>query len=329
MGRDSTAIIPSRPLRDFNPRAPRGARRQSRAQSLQLSSFQSTRPAWGATPPGLEPGDVGRISIHAPRVGRDPRQPAARADIRISIHAPRVGRDKVGFDIKHERLYFNPRAPRGARPRSTGRSTRWSTYFNPRAPRGARRRPCLTLPMPDYFNPRAPRGARLWKFTFPRFSVSFQSTRPAWGATTSYQNNFLEFSISIHAPRVGRDGKVVWFLVHRRISIHAPRVGRDLGCAPPVSAMPTFQSTRPAWGATTGMLAEFVRGLQFQSTRPAWGATTISSMLTFEKDISIHAPRVGRDAAPSHRAFRHSFISIHAPRVGRDGGDRAERARNA
>ena len=60
-----------------------------------MSKFQSTRPARGAT-------DLGD--------GR------CRWEI-ISIHAPREGRDiKSEIDEWEVRTYFNPRAPRGARP---------------------------------------------------------------------------------------------------------------------------------------------------------------------------------------------------------------------
>ena len=58
--------------------------------------FQSTRPVWGATPQCPKLPDKLLISIHTPRVGRDPvvlqrhRQP-----LRISIHTPRVGRDAL------------------------------------------------------------------------------------------------------------------------------------------------------------------------------------------------------------------------------------------
>ena len=39
--------------------------------------------------------------------------------------------------------------------------------------------------------------------------------------------------------------------------------------------------------------------------------------MTFEEIVSIHAPRVGRDAS-SPTVYRSSSVSIHAPRVGRD-----------
>ena len=81
--------------------------------------------------------------------------------------------------------------------------------------------------------------------------VTFQSTRPVWGATVGDVNGFHALDISIHAPRVGRDhvdgdgsgGAKV-------ISIHAPRVGRDpMRLMRPLMRL-LFQSTRPVWGAT-------------------------------------------------------------------------------
>ena len=80
--------------------------------------FQSTRPAWGATCIDVHCFCAIRVSIHAPRVGRDEplskqvhifrrfqsTRPAWGATdlgdhlpvgVRVSIHAPRVGRDVV------------------------------------------------------------------------------------------------------------------------------------------------------------------------------------------------------------------------------------------
>ena len=83
-----------------------------------MSKFQSTRPARGATDlvDGRCRWEI--ISIHAPREGRDEhRKPRLLAEIEISIHAPREGRDiKSEIDEWEVRTYFNPRAPRGARP---------------------------------------------------------------------------------------------------------------------------------------------------------------------------------------------------------------------
>ena len=168
--------------------------------------FQSTRPARGATRFITGSKKRRNISIHAPREGRDyvsdygfqprfhisihaPREGRDHTTIHvskllpISIHAPREGRDVVQGGIPSLSLYFNPRAPRGARPPLDSRSLLNTENFNPRAPRGAR----LT-----------PRGQRME-------SLKFQSTRPARGATYSPWSEDGEFEISIHAPREGRD----------------------------------------------------------------------------------------------------------------------------
>ena len=51
--------------------------------------------------------------------------------------------------------------------------------------------------------------------------------------------NFLG-RISIHAPRAGRDWKLIGAYIHMDISIHAPRAGRDVrdaggGAGPAIS----------------------------------------------------------------------------------------------
>ena len=57
-----------------------------------------------------------KISIHPPRVGRDP----GRCDLRIvpdiSIHPPRVGRDDADFIADFKRTDFNPPSPCGEGP---------------------------------------------------------------------------------------------------------------------------------------------------------------------------------------------------------------------
>ena len=102
-------------------------------------------------------------------------------------------------------LYFNPRAPRGAR-LSTASTGLCFTDFNPRAPRGARRRPLRNADLGQDisihalreerdcagggevcgrsdFNPRAPRGARHGSVNAYDEAGLFQSTRSARSAT--------------------------------------------------------------------------------------------------------------------------------------------------
>ena len=79
----------------------------------------------------------------------------------------------------------------------------------------------------------------------------FQSTLPAWGATSMVEFLFDTCTISIHAPRVGSDLVISTRLAKRNpISIHAPRVGSDVCHFGLEEVLEIFQSTLPAWGAT-------------------------------------------------------------------------------
>jgi hypothetical protein len=56
----------------------------------------------------------------------------------------------------------------------------------------------------------------------------------------------------------------------------------------------------------------------FQSTLPAWGATTASTAcITARLGFNPRSPR-GERRADGWKAARHLFVSIHAPRVGSD-----------
>ena len=263
--------------------------------------FQSTRPVWGATKAAA--GDRPRqlISIPAPRVGRDGLHALFVQQGRISIHAPRVGRDAQPGERSWLCADFNPRAPCGARlqlsplpmygsgisihaprvgrdsgrrlaalrtttfqstrpvwgatTRTTGRACRHGQFQSTRPVWGATRAGSLSLSLSTYFNPRAPCGAR-------RLARSVAS---------------IALIISIHAPRVGRDGDGgAYYQMKLLISIHAPRVGRDLEKRlHATNKLLVFQSTRPVWGATKAMnnFKSMVEG--FQSTRPVWGATKL------------------------------------------------------
>jgi len=220
-----------------------------------------------------------RVSIHAPRVGRDFLNTLTYTDVMVSIHAPRVGRDHLPSLPRSGRRRFNSRAPRGARP--TARLS----------PTAARR-----------FNSRAPRGARRSASPASLSISAFQFTRPAWGATAGRLEVEQDSAVSIHAPRVGRDGasgeRPPDDLV---VSIHAPRVGRDprpWACGPAGS----FQFTRPAWGAT----AALGRGLE-------------------REEVSIHAPRVGRDARRGRATRRCLCFNSRAPRGARPHRQRTRR----
>ena len=94
VGRDAWPPFLHLRARGFNPRAPCGARHSCCLCYTRHSPFQSTRPVWGATCSFTSWSGSGRVSIHAPRVGRDCGQ--------------------VLDILRHP--CFNPRAPCGARP---------------------------------------------------------------------------------------------------------------------------------------------------------------------------------------------------------------------
>ena len=148
-----------------------------------------------------------------------------------------------------------------------------------------------------YFNPRAPCGARPWRYE-PGLILRYFNPRAPCGARHCYRPlSRFGGTISIHAPRVGRD---LFFLkkvlTNLGISIHAPRVGRDFWQPNLARSAEIFQSTRPVWGATKVPLC-FAESSVFQSTRPVWGATNLTKIVYTIIMISIHAPRVGRDLA--------------------------------
>ncbi len=260
---------------------------------------------------------------------------------RISIHAPRVGGDSSHQSSAHSSRNFNPRPPCGGRRRSCAAS-RPRHHFNPRPPCGGRRAaPCWTrrekrfqstppvwgatghhdsgctalgisihaprvggdrphgrrFQRGHYFNPRPPCGGRLPRGEVMMMFGSFQSTPPVWGATMRICE-FLGCSpISIHAPRVG--GDISWHRANHSnymISIHAPRVGGDLVRLRWFSPFSANFNPRPPCGG-----------------RPADGPAGAD-----RKGISIHAPRVGGDDGPDGHRISGDDISIHAPRVGGD-----------
>ena len=279
----------------FNPRAPCGARHGvpfpdghgGKFQSTRpvwgatniggahhfVNRFQSTRPVWGATIVQRHRRVIAAISIHAPRVGRDRDKHFLSRVTAISIHAPRVGRDNFGggqilyiFQFQSTRPVWGAtfvtttpspvpcaisiHAPRVGRDYMYKLQEVYLYDFNPRAPCGARRRLARWLPCMQNFNPRAPCGAR------PPPEI-----RPLRTAS---------------------------------ISIHAPRVGRDIFGRSRTPCNVEFQSTRPVWGAT-GLHAFLVQQGRISIHAPRVGRDVILTDARHDRRISIHAPRVGRD----------------------------------
>ena len=126
---------------------------------------------------------LNKISIHASREGSDrtgqtemsltavfqSTLPARDATLptgywacmlAISIHASREGSDPIPLSWIGNRVYFNPRFPRGKRLPNRRQCASQQHDFNPRFPRGKRLITGLPETGGDYFNPRFPRGKR-------------------------------------------------------------------------------------------------------------------------------------------------------------------------
>ena len=215
---------------NFNPRAPRGAR------------------LWELNNGGL----IKSISIHAPREGRDDAA-AGSSTAAGQFQSTRPARGATMSIIRYFRklLNFNPRAPRGAR-RAVIDAEHAGTQISIHAPREGRDQTASASSCAmRNFNPRAPRGARrlLAGIKIKGKDISIHAPRegrdrerPGTGRTAT--------NISIHAPREGRDGGGRAGGSAGVISIHAPREGRDGSSSNSKRAVSSFQSTRPARGAT-------------------------------------------------------------------------------
>ena len=163
-----------------------------------------------------------RISIHAPREGRDVwRRVLGARQQAISIHAPREGRDQLNRAKKELIDIFQSTRPARGATSLLHRACAARLHFNPRAPRGARPRPGYIFGGWTLFQSTRPaRGATSTTSSGSLATSAFQSTRPD-------RTRMGKGGISIHAPREGRDSCPPWSEIGEFISIHAPREGRD------------------------------------------------------------------------------------------------------
>ena len=137
-GHDTNTLEIRRERRDFNPRAPRGARpekNKSAHDETEISihvpreghdnnctdsiadstGFQSTCPARGTTSSTLPNSIITRFQSTCPARGTTTLEPRIAAATEISIHVPREGHDRCRVSLLCPLPNFNPRAPRGAR----------------------------------------------------------------------------------------------------------------------------------------------------------------------------------------------------------------------
>ena len=186
---------------DFNPRPPRGERHGYHAHLGNVSKFQSTPSARRATASADAETYNRRISIHALREEGDCWSPACcQSGWYFNPRPPRGGRPRGPWSVD-PRWHFNPRPPRGGRPDYVGyRLASFNISIHALREEGDR----TMHRMPNqatHFNPRPPRGGR------PRLSATkqcrflFQSTPSARRATLREAVAVQHYYISIHALR--------------------------------------------------------------------------------------------------------------------------------
>ena len=146
------------------------------------------------------------ISIHSPLAGRDNNRSLLSYDIGISIHSPLAGRDPDRDQhTVQQSLYFNPLAPRGARPAEA-----------PTVDRNGQ----ISIHSP--LAGRDPAGA----YIIDPLGISIHS--PLAGRDRNLDPVLRKLLISIHSPHAGRDKLGVSHVtVLNWISIHSPLAGRD------------------------------------------------------------------------------------------------------
>ena len=239
-----------------------------------MQAFQSTPPAWGATGASSRPNRDHVVSIHAPRVGGDiiGIVPIVRGCLFQST-PPAWG---ATSNVQRENLppLVSIHAPRvgGDRRYAFGDALKYVSIHAPRV--GGDRPPTTT----------------------PRWSMLFQSTPPAWGATAELLHEVLFVLVSIHAPRVGGDLQHGLSRQRHAVSIHAPRVGGDNSqtALRPASGVSIHA---PRVGGDRRLQDSHRVDDSFNPRPPRGGRPLGARVCGGSPDVSIHAPRVGGDAA--------------------------------
>ena len=101
--------------------------------------------------------------------------------------------------------------------------------------------------------------------------------------------------ISIHAPRVGSDGKKSLLTEVQHISIHAPRVGSDSETAGGCAGSPDFNPRSPCGERLFRRFLLKREARDFNPRSPCGERPEINLHHEDTIKISIHAPRVGSD----------------------------------
>ncbi len=154
------------------------------AQVAEALAFQSTLPAWGATPGARQSCSHQRFQSTLPAWG------ATKLHQRSKLRCSR----------------FNPRSPRGERPSSPEISPMKLVFQSTLPAWGATRRRRRRRWCRSGFNPRSPRGERQVSVRQLLGSRHVSIHAPRVGSDGSRRSSYPRSApVSIHAPRVGSD----------------------------------------------------------------------------------------------------------------------------
>ena len=232
----------------------------------------------------------------------------------ISIHAPRVGRDSGRLSLSLPLYLFQSTRPVwGATGETWNRSNGGERFQSTRPVWGATRRSSTAGASSLFQSTRPVWGATFLRSIGAKRCTKFQSTRPVWGATGGDQLFDLCGTISIHAPRVGRDA--IRPRCRSKMPYFNPRA--PCGARPDVDKSVIdeveFQSTRPVWGATASRLTRLSSASDFNPRAPCGARRMERTSLRRQYPISIHAPRVGRDLASCRSVPAYHHFNPRAP----------------
>ena len=256
------------------------------------SIFQPTRPLRGATSYYLSTNLIIVISTHAPLAGRDEiKQLGYKPRRTFQPTRPLRGATRATEALRMCELYFNPRAPCGARLAGQHLVGRTAVFQPTRPLRGATIVPIIEIPQDLKFQPTRPLRGATNGGRAKSASARFQPTRPLRGATQRRDNCLFAVAISTHAPLAGRD---LW---------QCPRSRRPVPYFNPRAPCGARQDTAPRAGATG----------RISTHAPLAGRDVAGFLKLVMQMISTHAPLAGRDGNVGRSAGDQADFNPRAP----------------
>ena len=186
----------------FNPRTRVGCDVATQTLAAPITLFQSTHPRGVRRPSTEQFLQLSRVSIHAPAWGATSDVPAPNMQALVSIHAPAWGATGGPAGPFHPRHGFNPRTRVGCDDLHLA-SQEQQACFNPRTRVGCDMPSRPPAGLSPRFNPRTRVGCDTSTASSRHHSREVSIHAPAWGATSAHHGACIDKQVSIHAPAWG------------------------------------------------------------------------------------------------------------------------------